>query len=63
MTSASSAALGVFLFMVAGFLAGSRDFFGPDPELKGAVVYGLFALGLVGVIFGSVSAALRAGRD
>lgn len=53
--------LGVFAFVVAGFIGGigrhSRD-----PELVLAATWGLAALGLVGVIAGGVAIGIRASR-
>jgi hypothetical protein len=56
------ALIGVFCFLVAGFVRGGESR-SPDPELVMAFSYALGAAGLVGVIAGGVAIGLALARD
>jgi hypothetical protein len=57
------ALLGVLCFLIAGFIGGSDDIFGRDPELQQAATYGLLACGLIAILAGGVAIGIRLARD
>ncbi|GAB3789167.1 hypothetical protein [Nocardioides ungokensis] len=63
MRGLGSALLGVFCFVLAGFVRGSEDIFSRDPELHAAASYGLVACGLVAILAGGVAIGIRLARD
>lgn len=56
------AILGVFAFVVAGFIHGSIRY-SADPEVVLALSWGLAAAGLVGVLAGGVAIGIRLARQ
>ena len=56
------ALLGVFAFLVAGFVRG-MGVHSSDPELVLAASYALGACGLVGVLVGGIAMGIRLSRD
>ncbi len=62
MSGKSDVVLGIFAFVIAGFVHGGlKD--SNDPELILAATYGLIALGLAGLISGGVELGVRAARE
>jgi hypothetical protein len=62
MRASGAAIVGVFCFLIAGFVRG----IGPnstDPELILAAFYALAACGAVGVLAGGVALGIRLSRD
>ena len=55
------AILGVFAFVVAGFVRGGLRY-SADPELVLALSWGLAACGLLGVVAGGVAMGIQLGR-
>jgi hypothetical protein len=62
MRGSTAALLGVFCFLVAGFVQGmGRNT--NDPELVSAAFYALAACGALGVLAGGVAMGIRLSRD
>lgn len=61
MRGITAAVLGVFAFVVAGFVRGGLRY-SADPELVLAVSWGLAACGLVGVLAGGVALGIGLSR-
>jgi hypothetical protein len=62
MRGSTPAILGVFCFVIAGFVRGAGRYSG-DPELVLAATYALAACGLLGVLTGGVAMGIRLSRD
>lgn len=60
MRESTAAFLGVFFFLIAGFVRGMRT---SDPELVLAVSYALSACGALGILAGGVAMGIRLSRN